>query len=72
MAETGKKNQKEELLTWLGLTLSVFNKSASCPTNLPSLFLIRTALRLGQVNLTKVTDQSYNLRWKHQPKLKRR
>jgi len=60
VAETGKKNQKEELLTWLGLTLSVFNKSASCPTNLPSLFLIRTALRLRQVNLTKVTDQSYN------------
>ncbi|CAG8457518.1 4425_t:CDS:2 [Gigaspora margarita] len=53
--------QKELLLTYLNSTLSFFDKTKSYTSDPPSLLYIKIALRLGQVNFTKIMENDLDL-----------
>ncbi|CAG8477559.1 9184_t:CDS:2, partial [Dentiscutata heterogama] len=61
IAASNNSEYKEQLLTYLNSTLSIFDKTKSHISEPPSLLYVKTALRLGQVNLIKIMEDDHNL-----------
>ncbi|CAG8840948.1 32125_t:CDS:2, partial [Gigaspora margarita] len=60
-ATSDNSEQKKLLLTYLNSTLSFFDKTKSYTSDPPSFLYIKIALRLGQVNLTKIMKNDFDL-----------
>jgi len=60
VAASKEETQKKELLAKLSSTLSIFDQSIPKVQNPLSLFLVKTILHFGKLNIEKLTEQTYN------------